>query len=192
MRRQALVMLLMAPVVMPLAAQEVDATVLADQARGAALLAPFKGALKSALSEGLAAGPQAAIAVCQAQAPAIAERLSVDGVHMGRSSERLRNPKNSPPDWVVPILTQYARGDLAPVTVALSPTELGYVEPIHIAPPCLTCHGETLESSVQEALADRYPQDRATGYQLGQWRGVFWVRYPATTASSDKAQAKEP
>ncbi|MBY6186762.1 DUF3365 domain-containing protein [Marinobacter hydrocarbonoclasticus] len=141
-------------------------------------LAPFKSDLKQALMAGLAQGPEHALSVCRSQAPELARRYSVDGVRMGRSSDKLRNPQNAPPEWVIPVMQQYRSGDLAPVTVALNPERMGYVEPIMIAPPCLQCHGTHLSPSIEQALAEHYPEDQATGYQPGQWRGVFWLEYP--------------
>ena len=66
---------------------------------GQALLAPFKQDLKAALMKGMESGPAGAIEACRTEAPGIADALSIDGVRMGRSSHRLRNPANVPPDW---------------------------------------------------------------------------------------------
>ena len=71
----------------------------AELARGAELLAPFKQDLQMALKSGLADGPATAIEVCRVKAPGIADALSVDGVKMGRSGHKLRNPDNAAPDW---------------------------------------------------------------------------------------------
>jgi hypothetical protein len=149
-------------------------------ARGAALLAPFKTALMQELVEGLEAGPVAAIGVCRLRAPAIADVLAVDGVRVGRRRHRLRNPANSAPDWVRPLLDRYrdtptVRG---PMVVPLGDGRSGYVEPIMVQPLCLGCHGSALEPAVIDALATMYPDDRATGYELGDLRGVFWVEFP--------------
>ena len=38
---------------------------------------------------------------------------------------------------------------------------------------CLTCHGENLAQPVIDALQQYYPDDMATGYQLGQVRGAI-------------------
>ncbi len=79
----------------------------AELARGAELLAPFKKDLQQALKSGLAEGPAEAIQVCRVKAPGIADALSVEGVRMGRSSHKLRNPGNMAPDWVNPIMQAY-------------------------------------------------------------------------------------
>jgi hypothetical protein len=64
--------------------------------------------------------------------------------------------------------------------VELSDTRLGYVEPIFLQPVCLTCHGETLAPDVASRIEELYPDDQATGFAVGDFRGLFWVEYPAT------------
>lgn len=152
----------------------------ADTARGAALLKPFKQELQQALRGGLEQGAEQAISVCKDKAPAIAARLSTDGIVVGRSSHKLRNPENAPPDWVTPVLTGYLQGqaDLEPAAVALPDQRVGYVEPIVMQPLCLTCHGEVLAPDIAERVAAAYPQDAATGFEVGDLRGVFWVEFP--------------
>ncbi len=148
-------------------------------AAGAALLKPFKSELMQALSAGMQDGPAAAIDVCSRQAPAIARTLSVGGVRMGRSSHKLRNPDNVPPDWLAPVLADYASGAAAlePRTVDLGAGRHGYAEPIITQPMCLTCHGTDIDAGVQAQLAEDYPGDQATGFAAGDLRGVFWVEF---------------
>ncbi|MDH3274261.1 MAG: DUF3365 domain-containing protein [Gammaproteobacteria bacterium] len=149
--------------------------------RGAELLAPLKGELKQALMAGMQGGPLNAISVCKEQAPAIAASHSVEGVKIGRTSHRLRNPDNSAPDWVDPILKKYLgeESDRAPVVLSLENNQEGYIEPIVIAPLCLACHGKTLEPGVLAHINEEYPEDEATGFDVGDLRGVYWVEYSA-------------
>ena len=148
-------------------------------ARGAELLAPFKSDLKEALMAGMKEGPAAAIQVCSEQAPGIAASLSVDGVRMGRSSHKLRNPGNAPPDWLVPVLENYTSGAAAlqPVTVDIAANRHAYVEPIITQLLCLTCHGSDIDADIAARIAEAYPQDQATGFAAGDLRGVFWVEF---------------
>jgi len=148
-------------------------------AQGAALLEPFKSELMQALSAGMQEGPAAAIEVCSREAPEIARKLSVDGVQMGRSSHKLRNPANAPPAWLAPVLGRYASGEqsLEPQVVTIDNGRHGYVEPIITRPMCLTCHGSEIDAEVREQLAADYPMDRATGFEAGDLRGVFWVEF---------------
>ena len=147
--------------------------------RGAELLAPFKSNLMQALSSGMQEGPVAAIAVCSEVAPGIADSLSVDGVRMGRSSHKLRNPDNVPPGWLEPLIAAYAAGGSAmqPQTVALADGRTGYAEPIIVQPLCLTCHGTELDPGVAAQIVENYPADEATGFSEGDFRGVFWVEF---------------
>jgi len=146
---------------------------------GAELLAPFKTDLKAALSEGMQDGAVAAIAACNEAAPGIAQALSADGVRMGRSSHKLRNPDNAPPAWLVPVLDDYASGqsDLAPRSVVLEDGRTAYAEPIMMQPLCLNCHGEVLLPDVAARITELYPNDQATGFGVGDFRGVFWVEF---------------
>lgn len=152
----------------------------AELARGAELLAPFKTNLQQALKSGLAEGPAEAIQVCRVKAPGIAEALSVDGVRVGRSSHKLRNPDNEAPDWVRPIMQAYLDdpASRSPQAVELAGNRWGYVEPITVQPLCLACHGSELAPDIRSRIAELYPDDRATGFAAGDLRGVFWLEFP--------------
>jgi len=140
---------------------------------------PFKQDLQKALKSGLADGPAAAIQVCRVKAPVIADALSVDGIRMGRSSHKLRNPDNTAPDWVGPIMQAYLddTSSREPRAVELGGNRWGYVEPIIVQPLCLTCHGSELAPEVAAQIAELYPEDDATGFEAGDLRGVFWLEF---------------
>ncbi len=154
-------------------------------ARGAELLAPFKRELQAALREGLAEGPSRAIGACRLRAPQIAESLSRDGVRVGRTSHRLRNPANASPEWVRPILDAYLADsdDRASRVAQLNEGRAGYVEPIATKQLCLVCHGESLAPDLAQQIRELYPEDRAVGFREGELRGVFWVEFPQGDAT---------
>jgi hypothetical protein len=149
-------------------------------ATGAELLQPFKRDLKQALTSGLEKGVAEAIDVCRVEAPAIADRHGSDAVRMGRTSHKLRNPGNAPPDWVAPLLAEYvdARRD-GPTIVELDDGSAGYIEPIVTQPVCLACHGSTVAPEIAAQLEAAYPHDNATGFSVGDLRGLWWVTFPA-------------
>lgn len=141
-----------------------------------AMAAQLQGKLMEALGS---AGPAAAIGVCRQEAPQIAADTGQKfGVAMGRTSFRLRNPKNAPPAWAEPLV---AKQVLEPEFVSLPDGQLGALLPIRLKPECLLCHGpkEQILPEVREALAANYPSDQATGFQAGDLRGWFWVTVPA-------------
>ncbi|MDY6943534.1 MAG: DUF3365 domain-containing protein [Pseudomonadota bacterium] len=147
--------------------------------RGESTLAPFKKRLMGALIKGLEDGPEAAVEVCQLVAPEIAAELSTAGVELGRTSHKLRNPRNAPQAWVQPLLDDYVAtpGKTEPEVVRLDSGAVGYVEPIFVQPMCLACHGRALSPGVAARIDGHYPQDQARGFEVGDFRGLFWVEF---------------
>jgi len=155
--------------------------------RGAKLLMPLKKNLKQALMAGMQEGPVHAISACKEQAPEITNALAVEGVQIGRTSHRLRNPDNTAPEWADIALKTYLNDetDRAPRVVSLANNREGYIEAITIKPLCLACHGSNLAPDVAEQIQAMYPQDEATGFELDDLRGVYWVEYSAATGESN-------
>jgi hypothetical protein len=150
--------------------------------RARAAIGPFQSALKTELGKALAESPQAAIEVCAKRAPELAREHSRDGVRVGRSAQRLRNPENAAPAWLAPVMDDLAKapsGSEAHAVVALPGGRQGYAEAIWIGPPCLVCHGQTIAPEVEAKLRERYPKDEARGYAPGEFRGVFWAEIDA-------------
>ena len=141
----------------------------------------FQKALQARLGEAMKqGGPPAAIEVCARDAGRIASEASASaGVKMGRTSDRLRNPANVPPDWTRSPLEAAAGkkgAEVKPVAVDLG-GKVGVLLPITVGSACLGCHGpaSSLQPTVKEAIAARYPADRAVGYAEGDFRGFLWV-----------------
>ncbi|MEM1413165.1 MAG: DUF3365 domain-containing protein, partial [Pseudomonadota bacterium] len=111
-------------------------------------------------------------------------------VQLGRTSHRLRNPDNAGPAWATDVLKAYLEqpSGWTPQAVDLGEGRAGYVEPIVTQPLCLACHGAELAPEIRTALAEQYPEDRATGFEAGALRGVFWVTMPSDAASPEPAQ----
>ena len=149
--------------------------------QGAAAIRPFKVELKAALAEGMAEGPEAALAVCRVKAPHIAEVVGSETLTVGRTSHKLRNPANAPRAWMKPLLEEAASKEKAePRVVDLGSGRLGYVEPIYVGAPCLTCHGEVVGPAVESKIAELYPEDKARGFAEGDFRGLFWAEFTPT------------
>jgi hypothetical protein len=151
------------------------------EARGAAALQPFKMNLKAALTEGLAIGEEAAIRACRLQAPELAAQASSSEVRVGRTSHKLRNRGNAPRRWMQAMLDVYLAAPDASTArvVRLESGGVGYVEPIHMQTLCLACHGEAVAPAVAARIEELYPEDQATGFSAGEFRGLFWAEFPA-------------
>lgn len=157
-----------------------------SEARAREAVAQLRSRLQAALQTAMAQGPEHALTVCRDEAPRIAAAIrsetAADGgaIQVGRTSHRLRNPTNAPAPWLASMLPAYEAGTAtAPsATVALPDGSLGYVEPIRTGALCVTCHGQQIAEPLQAKLTELYPQDQATGFAEGDFRGLFWAVVP--------------
>jgi hypothetical protein len=119
--------------------------------------------------------PDANAARCEGAEP-------VPGVVVGRTSARLRNPRNAPPAW--------ARGQVAatdgrkaadvPAAAFDLGDRVGLLRPIEVRRRCLHCHAprQALAEGTRAWLERAYPEDRAVGYAPGDLRGYWWAEAP--------------
>ena len=139
------------------------------------------GQLKGALQTG---APVKAIEVCQQTAIPLTSSVGVnlDGVIVSRKTLRPRNPANSPDEMDRAVLEKMSKAVMTPGSPPQPMIEwqadvARFYHPLMIQEVCLNCHGDpTLFSpELNDALAKAYPQDQATGYALGDFRGVIRV-----------------
>jgi len=122
--------------------------------------------------------PATGIKTCAAKAPSIASEIGGEfGLRIGRTSFRLRNPANKPPEWASTIVENRTE---EPAFLVGPDGELGAMLPIRLKSQCLMCHGapEEIDSSIHEMLTENYPEDEATGFVEGDLRGWFWIEVP--------------
>lgn len=140
-----------------------------------ALFKQLSTRLVGAMSNG---GPAAAIEVCSKEAPRFATTVGEEfGVAIGRTSFKLRNPRNAAPEWAKPLIE--ARSE-QPSFVQLPGGGTGALLPIKLKTQCLTCHGQAdqIADAVRAKLDELYPRDQAVGFREGELRGWFWVEVP--------------
>ncbi len=128
-------------------------------------------------------GPQAAVAVCRDSAAVITARIArAEGLELGRTSHRLRNPANAPRDWARSTVAGAAGKKAAAESLHVFDLgeRLGVLRPIGIASPCMNCHGspEMVQRAIGPALAATYPEDAAVGFAPGDLRGFMWAEVP--------------
>lgn len=168
----------------PLAAssEDEDTAQALERAEQAAdqLAARLMGALGRQLAEG---GPPQAVRACSELAYEIGAELSGGGLEVSRTSRRYRNPGNRPDDWERAWLESFETqlretGQLPAAIHERVGNELRYLRPLGVAEKCLACHGsqEQLDPEVSRLLEERYPEDRATGFEAGDLRGAISVR----------------
>jgi len=169
------------------AGQQKDSDTEAEIARAKSTIKQFAGALQTELKTAMqAGGPVAAIGVCHTQAMPITAQVAAEhGIQLSRVSLKNRNPANVPNDWQVAVLKDFDRQQAAGKDItklAWSETvtvdngqEFRFMKAIPTGDVCLKCHGSQLAPEVVQVLADIYPDDRATGYKVGDIRGAFVV-----------------
>lgn len=159
-----------------------DLTMLVQEAKGAtqALGGTLKGELEAAMKAG---GPVEALNICHSRAPVIAQSISADkGMQVSRVSLKNRNPTMGvPTDWQIQVLNDFEARKAAgqdPATLLYAAkigNEFRFMKAIPTGEMCLKCHGTNLSPEVSAKLKELYPDDKATGFKLGDLRGAFVV-----------------
>lgn len=158
------------------------------QARQVATAVPPK--LLAVLQEEIARGShEGAVSACKDKAPAMAKAASEQtGWQIRRVSLRNRNPQAVPDAWERAVLEGFDRqaaakvpaGQLerAEVVVENGKPVQRYMRALPTIEICTNCHGpaDRLGPAVQARLAQLYPKDLATGYQVGDIRGAITLR----------------
>jgi Protein of unknown function (DUF3365) len=144
------------------------------------------GTLKKQLEAG---SPESAISVCKRIAPAMAAGYSKDGRVVKRVSLKNRNPLIGLPDqWERQVLEDFDRdfhdgkpaADIEKIAIVDDPDGrwFRYMKAIPTQPMCLQCHGTSndIPAGVKAVLAEEYPEDKATGYKVGDIRGAISIK----------------
>jgi cytochrome c1 len=128
-------------------------------------------------------GPVYAIQVCNEKAPKIAQSISDDNVMVSRTALRVRNPSNASTGEQKAVMEYFvARLEKDPSNapeVLFTDTEgkQQYMRAIVMQPQCAACHGHSVQPQVQQAILEKYPDDTATGFKVGDLRGSFVVKW---------------
>lgn len=129
-------------------------------------------------------GVEQAVPFCHANVKAIAKGAAKDRIEkfeFGRTSHKVRNAANNPQPWADNYLKEFAgskKGEIKKDYI-LHKLENGkrvYLEPLYVEAKCLLCHGENVASTVSAKIKELYPNDKATGFKLGEFRGFIWVK----------------
>lgn len=142
----------------------------------------LKGQLAAAIK---ADGAANAVSLCQTISPDLSTVLTDEsGFEVSRTALKLRNPENAAGPWELEVLGMFQEKALAGADLAklehyaeLTTPEgdrlFRYMKAIPTADMCLACHGTDLKPDVRAELTRYYPDDKATGYRLGELRGAF-------------------
>lgn len=105
-------------------------------------------------------------------------------VKITRISEKNRNPKNTPNSFEQNIINDYkskmaSKENITPLFNDENTEYSHFVKPIFISNPvCLNCHGtpnKEVSLKVHKKILEKYPNDKAIGYNIGDFRGIWHV-----------------
>ena len=131
-------------------------------------------------------GPSQAVPFCNVQALPITNQISKKfDVTIKRTSNKLRNPKNSPNKREAEIIKQYQillekDKELLPIVEVGSDNMKHYYAPIKLNTKCLACHGELREKlsvKTDSLIKSLYPNDMAINYKKGDFRGIWSIEF---------------
>jgi len=148
---------------------------LADKVRGLLLQEIEKGGLAGAVK------------VCSEMAQGITREFNARSGHtVRRVSLRYRNPSNIPDEYERRKLEKLdllnkkkeMKNEYVEVIDEGGQKYLRYMRPLVALPLCINCHGpkENISADVKPILAEKYPEDRATGFLVGDLRGAISVK----------------
>jgi ribosomal protein S8 len=152
------------------------------QVEAKAIVQQFASTLKPKLVEAIQTkGFVHAINVCSSEAPQIAKQLSADtGWDVTRVSLKPRNDNTATADeFERTVLESFEKRQQQGEPVKklvfsiLNDASFRFMKAQAVEAVCLNCHGENIQPAVMRALEKHYPNDVATGYQLGDIRGAF-------------------
>ncbi len=151
-----------------------------------AFMGEMQGELAAALERG---GPEGALEVCRVKARAVAQRHGQKaGIEVGRTSSRVRNPRNAPDPWEKAGLAEFesraARGEAvsalerSEVVTVKGLRTFRYLRAVPMGEPCLGCHGPAVPEGFLARIRELYPKDRAVGFAVGEVRGAVSLAKP--------------
>lgn len=150
----------------------------------------FMGSLKSILVKEMQTnGIVKAVSVCSDTAQLLTNNYGLSkGIYIKRVSFKNRNKNDAPNEVESAALKSFeelnTKGELTETTEYFTTIEengikqIVYLKPILIQAPCLSCHGplDQISEGVKVILHSKYPDDRATGYNLGDLRGAVSIK----------------
>ncbi|MEJ2104040.1 MAG: DUF3365 domain-containing protein [Ignavibacteriaceae bacterium] len=130
-----------------------------------------------------------AVSVCSDTAQILTNNFGIQkGIFIRRVSFKNRNPNNYPDDFEKKVLNKFEmlkknnelddKTDYSEIVKEGEFTYLRYLKPIVIQAECLNCHGtkDAMMPEVKELIANKYPEDKAFGYTIGDLRGAVSIK----------------
>ncbi len=142
------------------------------------------GALKKEIKKNLKSDPSGALAMgaCSSKAGEITENVNKNlpsYAKVRRSALKYRNEANKPDTLDKKVMREYEASIKADTFL---PSDIKVVKkgdtyrvykPLIVKRLCLKCHGEHISKDIRAVIKNVYPNDKATGFKEGDFRGVI-------------------
>ena len=131
-------------------------------------------------------GPAQAIPFCNVKAsPLTLEVAKKYNVSIKRTSHKIRNENSNPNETETAILKKYlaslSNGEkIKPIVKKDETGKVHFYAPIKLEAKCLACHGTIGKEVTQKTdsiLKSLYPNDKATGFKVGDLRGMVNITF---------------
>lgn len=126
-----------------------------------------------------------AVEFCKTEALSLTEIYNSQGISIGRTSDKLRNPANAPDSMEQRILAAYLElknntHEIKPVLEKDVRGNYHYFKPILLQAMCLNCHGDKdsqIKPDTWKSIQQKYPADSAFNYKEAELRGIWHVSF---------------
>ncbi|MCC6288679.1 MAG: DUF3365 domain-containing protein [Chitinophagaceae bacterium] len=126
-------------------------------------------------------GTDYAVEFCNIKAMPLTDSVgSLYKATVHRLSDKNRNPANAIQTATDSIAWQKIKNTKSATIEQDASGAVHYYKPILIAmPSCIKCHGTQTDilESTQKIIAQKYPNDKATGYRMGELRGMWSISW---------------
>lgn len=145
--------------------------------------AEMSSALSKAIAEG---GVSKALPTCHESALHLTEEVAREGgVKLRRVASRHRNPRNAASEDETAVLKDFeeslkTKQPLQPLVRRENGRTIVFAPIVLASPLCLKCHGEPgkdIAKPDHDLIQSLYPDDKATGFKLGDLRGMWRVEW---------------
>lgn len=126
-------------------------------------------------------GTDYAVEFCNLQAMPLTDSIANNlKASVQRLSDRNRNPDNALKTQADSLAWEKIKSEKVSFIEQDKNGTVYYYKPIMAAmPTCIKCHGgKDISESTQEIIAQKYPNDKATDYSLGDLRGMWKIGLP--------------
>lgn len=139
---------------------------------------------KNLMGQILKNGEASALAFCNERAYPLTDSMAtVQNVYIKRVSDKNRNPNNKANNIELKHIQTFKTNlatdkDISPI-IEEKDGKIHFYAPIFTNGMCLKCHGSPkkgqIKPEVVKLLSNLYPEDKATGYDTNQIRGIWSI-----------------